>query len=358
MKFIYAIIPFVNLATNEFVGGATHALLNKIVIATPPQGTCHDNIINGATTLRVDSPTFISDTPPTKQTTSIRYLPVEDADDVYAAHDNMLHNLDTLINTFDDSEQSTQYEPFNYEDSDEYEELVETLPQLQHDLETAGKIFLAATQRNHIAFEVEDEYNTDEEESFMKLEPKVEDEYNTDEEESSMKLEPTEVTAADIVLNDSAQRTRIGTNKIEIEQWNCVETKTTEVEQRKRIGTQTTDVKQRNCIGTKTTDVEQRKCIGPKMNDVDQQNIIGTNSGVQAKPWSFMIDEGYLVADIPVTLMHSGDQMGLYGSQWNPGIDRGNPDDSVTKTTLDYPNDVGDNLVTSLIVKWTSFVLY
>ena len=51
MKFIYAIIPFVNLATKDIVGGAPHAL-NKIVIATPFQGTCHDNF-GGAPTKRV-----------------------------------------------------------------------------------------------------------------------------------------------------------------------------------------------------------------------------------------------------------------------------------------------------------------
>jgi len=210
------------------------------------------------------------------------------------------------------------------------------------DIEPTTEEEVTAQKWNHIAFEAEDEHNTDEK-------------------ESSMKLDPTEVTSSDKVQNenDSEQRKRIGTNKVEIEQWNCVGTQTTEVEQRKRIGTQTADDKQRgNCIGTNTTDVEQRKRIGPKMNDVEQKNIMGTNSGVQAKPWSFMIDEGQLAADIPFRLMHAGDQMSLYGRQWNPGIDRSHSNDSVTKTTLDYPNDVENNLVKSLIVKWTPFVPY
>ena len=59
MKFIYAIIPFVNLATNGIVGGATHAL-NKIVIATPFQGSCHDNF-GGAPTKRVINHTPTAD---------------------------------------------------------------------------------------------------------------------------------------------------------------------------------------------------------------------------------------------------------------------------------------------------------
>ena len=53
--FIYAIIPLVNLATNEFVGVATHAL-NKIVIAAPFQVTCHDNF-GGATSYSLGATT-------------------------------------------------------------------------------------------------------------------------------------------------------------------------------------------------------------------------------------------------------------------------------------------------------------
>ena len=63
MKFIFAIIPFVNLATNEFVGGATHAL-NKFVIATPIQGSCHDNFCGAPTKCVIkQTPTVDDGTP-------------------------------------------------------------------------------------------------------------------------------------------------------------------------------------------------------------------------------------------------------------------------------------------------------
>ena len=178
MKFIYAIIPFVNLATNGIVGGASHAL-HKIVIATPQRGTCHDNkIIPGATTLRVDSPTVINDTPPAKQRKFAQDLPVGHADNAYEACDNLLHKLDhLLVNTFEQHESipnhqpsartpstsidnvvvTTHYEPFDYGDDDEYEELEEfdmdeyyNIAQLQYNLDTAEKMFRSTKRSGHV----------------------------------------------------------------------------------------------------------------------------------------------------------------------------------------------------------------
>ena len=302
MKFIYAIIPFVNLATNDTVGGASHAL-HKIVIATPQRGTCHDNkIIPGATTLRVDSPTVINDTPPAKQRKFAQDLPVGHADNAYEACDNLLHKLEARLNALERKMEVQQQE---------------TLKQIQEMMEEFATTLLGGGQMTKEA--------------------------------RSMKPDPSEITAADEVPNDVAQRNRIGHKANDSEARHFIRTKTNCVEQRNCIETTTTDIEQSTRIGTKATDVGQRKrigtSIGTKTTDVEQKNII-------------VIGRGNLPTDTPFTLMQPGDQIGLSSSQWNPRFDQDTSEDSFTKTPLDYPNYVGDKLVKSLIVKWTSLVAY